>query len=156
LKKWRNELHGKMQLSDITWTPSGMLNWPPSSSMPLLQCFRTIWTTQTTVGTHPLSQYHPNQGQSKTGELMMSEDELKNLPSLQGYINIEELKSTLLKAFGTGSVSALILTILTVILENLGRIYVGPAATIVISVASALAALIKAHQVGMKYLQEGK
>jgi hypothetical protein len=86
----------------------------------------------------------------------MSEDELNNLPSLHGYINVEELKSTLLKAFGTGSVSALILTLLTVILENLSKIYVGPAAAVVISVASALAALLKAHQVGMKYLQEGE
>jgi hypothetical protein len=86
----------------------------------------------------------------------MSEDELKDLPSLQGYINIEELKLTLLRAFGTGSFSALILTMLTVLLENFGKIYVGPAAAIVISVASALAALLKAHQVGMKYLQEGQ
>jgi hypothetical protein len=86
----------------------------------------------------------------------MSEDELNSLPSLQGYINFEELKSTLLKAFGTGSASALLLTVLTVLLENFSKIYVGPAAAIVISVASALAALIKAHQVGMKYLQEGE
>jgi hypothetical protein len=86
----------------------------------------------------------------------MSEDELKDLPSLQGYINIEELKLTLLRAFGTGSVSALLLTMLTVLLENLSKIYVGPAAAIVISVASALAALLKAHQVGMKYLREGQ
>jgi len=86
----------------------------------------------------------------------MSGDKLKSLPSVQGYINVEELKSTLLKAFGTGSISALILTLLTVILENLSKIYVGPAAAVVISVASALAALLKAHQVGMKYLQEGE
>lgn len=86
----------------------------------------------------------------------MSGDELKSLPSVQGYINVEELKSTLLKAFGTGSISALILTLLTVTLENLSKIYVGPAAAVVISVASALAALLKARQVGMKYLQEGE
>lgn len=86
----------------------------------------------------------------------MSGDELKSLPSVQGYINVDELKSTLLKAFGTGSISALILTLLTVVLENLSKIYVGPAAAVVISVASALAALLKAHQVGMKYLQEGE
>lgn len=86
----------------------------------------------------------------------MSGDELKSLPSVQGYINVEELKSTLLKAFGTGSISALILTLLTVVLENLSKIYVGPAAAVVISVASALAALLKARQVGMKYLQEGE
>ena len=86
----------------------------------------------------------------------MSEDELKNLPSLQGYINVEELKSTLLKAFGTGSVSALILTVLTVLLENASKIYAGPSAAIVISLASAAAALLKAYQVGMKYLQEGE
>jgi len=86
----------------------------------------------------------------------MSEDELKNLPSLQGYINVEELKSTLLKAFGAGSASALILTVLTVLLENVSKIYAGPSAAIVISLASAAAALLKAYRVGMKYLQEGE
>jgi hypothetical protein len=86
----------------------------------------------------------------------MSEDELKNLPSLQGYINVEELKSTLLKAFGAGSASALILTVLTVLLENASKIYAGPSAAIVISLASAAAALLKAYRVGMKYLQEGE
>jgi hypothetical protein len=50
----------------------------------------------------------------------------------------------------------LILTLLTVILENLSKKYLPPAAADVISDASALAALHKAHQVGMKYLQEGE
>ena len=86
----------------------------------------------------------------------MSEDELKQLPSLQGYINIEELKSTLLRALGTGSFSALGLTLLAVLLENAQKIYVGPSAAIVIAICSSAAALLRARSVGMKYLQAGE
>jgi hypothetical protein len=86
----------------------------------------------------------------------MGNDKLRAMPSLEGYINVEELKLTLLKAFGTGSMSALLLTVLAFLLENISKIYVGPASAIIISIASAIAAMLKARQVGMKYLQEGR
>jgi hypothetical protein len=86
----------------------------------------------------------------------MSNDELKQLPSMQGYVNLEELQSTLLHALGTGSFSALGFTILAVLLENAQKIYVGPSAAIVIAICSSAAALIRARSVGMKYLQSGE
>lgn len=86
----------------------------------------------------------------------MSDDELKGLPSVQGYLNVQELMNTLLKAFGVGSFSAFALTVLTVILDNANAIYVGPKAALVISIASMVAAMLKARQVGSKYLHEGE
>ncbi len=85
----------------------------------------------------------------------MSDDKLKQLPSVQGYLNLAELKSALLNALGAGSLSALVLTVVAVLLENASKIYVGPSAAIVISVCSAAAAMLRAHQVGLKYLKEG-
>jgi len=87
---------------------------------------------------------------------MMSEDDLKGLPSVHGYLNIQELSNTLLKALGVGSFSAFALTLLTVILDNANAIYVGPKAALVISIASMVAAMLKARQVGSRYLHEGE
>lgn len=86
----------------------------------------------------------------------MSTDQLKRLPSLQGYLNLSELKTITLKALGAGSITALLLSVLTILLENAGTIYVGPGAAIVVSLASTLAALLRARQAGIKFMQEGE
>ncbi len=86
----------------------------------------------------------------------MSDDDLKGLPSVYGYLNIQELSKTLLNALQVGSFSAFALTLLTVILDNANAIYVGPKAALVISIASMLATVLRARQVGSRYLHEGE
>lgn len=86
----------------------------------------------------------------------MSNEELKRLPSLQGYLNLAELKAVVLKALGAGSITALMLSVITILLENAGTIYVGPGAAIVVSLASTLAALLRARQAGIKFMREGE
>lgn len=85
----------------------------------------------------------------------MSNDELKALPPRQGYLNFDELKSTLLHGLGAGSLTAFGLSLSVLILDNMSKIYIGPSAAIVISAASAIAAILRSFQAGVKYLHEG-
>lgn len=86
----------------------------------------------------------------------MGDSELKQLPSLLGYLNIEELQKVLLQSIGAGSLSAFVLAIFVAILENMDKVYIGPSGALVISLCSALAAVLRGRAVGRKMLRLGE
>lgn len=86
----------------------------------------------------------------------MGDSEMKQLPSLLGYLNIEELQKVLLQSIGAGSLSAFVLAIFVAILENMDKVYIGPSGALVISLCSALAAVLRGRAVGRKMLRLGE
>lgn len=86
----------------------------------------------------------------------MGDNEMKQLPSLLGYLNIEELQKVLLQSIGAGSFSAIFMAILIAILENMDKVYIGPSGAMVIALCSALAAVLRGRAVGRKMLRLGE
>lgn len=86
----------------------------------------------------------------------MGEEELKGLPSIQGYLNLQELSNLLMQSVGAGSFSALLMTVLVYVLEHMDKVYIGPSGALVISMCSALAAVLRGRSVGRKMLRLGE
>lgn len=89
----------------------------------------------------------------------MSDDEIKrfaSLPSVSGYINLEELKKTILAAFGWSSFGSAAVILAVLIGETVHVWYVGPYAPIVIMAASQIAGMLRARYLGTKFLVQGQ
>lgn len=80
----------------------------------------------------------------------------KKLPALQGYLNLDELKKTILAAFGWSSFGSAAVIAVVLIGESAHRWYVGPYAPIFIMAASHIAGLLRAKYLSEKYLKAGE
>lgn len=86
----------------------------------------------------------------------MSEDELRGLPALQGYINWEEAKRILLNGVGQTSLLGLFAVVVTSLGESAHIWYTGPNAPIVIFVATSLAAYFRSKMMAKRFIAEGE
>lgn len=85
----------------------------------------------------------------------MSNDKLKELPSIQGYINWQEMATVLLQGFGQPSILGLIVFALSLLAESASRWYTGPQAAAVIAVFTTLAAFLRTKTIAEKLIKEG-
>lgn len=89
----------------------------------------------------------------------MNEDDVKHfagLPPLQGYVNIGELKKTILAAFGWSSFGSAMVMLAVLIGESAHVWYVGPYAPIVIMALSQIAGFMRAQYLSQKFIREGE
>ena len=86
----------------------------------------------------------------------MSDDKLKELPSIQGYINFDELKQALLRGFGQASLMGLASYLVILLGESAHLWYTGPASAVVISLLTMVAAYLRSKEIGVKLLKEGE
>jgi hypothetical protein len=86
----------------------------------------------------------------------MSEEELKNLPSIQGYVNLDELKQALLRGFGQASLMGFASYVVIIVGESAHLWYTGPAAATVVSILTMIAAYLRSSKIGIKLLKEGE
>lgn len=86
----------------------------------------------------------------------MSDEELKSMPSLKGYLNLSELKQALLTAIGQTSVFGLLAMLAVTLGESADRWYTGPNAATVVFVLTSIAAYFRSRSLARKYLSEGE
>lgn len=86
----------------------------------------------------------------------MSEDQLKELPPIQGYVNLQELRAIALKTLGASSFLNILLLVIVGMFSEAHKWYIGPGAAIVIPVMTMIASMIQAQIVGMRYLKYGE
>ena len=79
----------------------------------------------------------------------------KNLPSIQGYFNWDELRRIVLATIGATTFTEIGLRLLQELLTNADRIYIGPSDSVVVPILSILAGLLTARRFGKKYAQHG-
>ncbi len=89
-------------------------------------------------------------------EHQMSDEELENLPSIQGYVNFDELKQALLRGFGQASLMGLASYLVILLGESAHLWYTGPASAVVITLLTMVAAYLRSRKIGVKFLKEGE
>lgn len=85
----------------------------------------------------------------------MNDDQLNNLPSIQGYFNWVELRRIVLATVGATTFTEIGLRLLQDLLSNADKIYIGPSGSVVLPILSILAGLLTARRMGKKYAQTG-
>lgn len=86
----------------------------------------------------------------------MGEDQLKELPPIQGYVNLQELRAIALKTLGASSFLNIFLLVVVGMFSEAHKWYIGPGAAIVIPVLTMIASMIQARIVSLKYLKDGE
>lgn len=86
----------------------------------------------------------------------MSNDELKSMPPVQGYINWQEMIDALLKGFGQPTLVALVVFIITSLAESADKWYTGPQAQTVIAILTMIAAFLRTRNLAKKSLMTGE
>ena len=85
----------------------------------------------------------------------MGDNEMKQLPSIQGYFNWDELRRIVLATLGATTFTEIGLRLLQDLLANAEHIYVGPNSSVVLPILSILAGLLTARRLGRKYAMTG-
>lgn len=85
----------------------------------------------------------------------MSEDQLKELPPIQGYVNLQELQAIALRTLGASSFLNIFLLVVVGMFSEAHKWYIGPGAAVVIPVMTMIASMIQARIVSLKYLKDG-
>lgn len=86
----------------------------------------------------------------------MGDEELNDLPSLQGYFNWVELRRIVLATLGATTFTEIALRLLQDLMTHAGTIYVGPKQGVIVPILSILAGLLTARSIGKKYAQAGQ
>lgn len=85
----------------------------------------------------------------------MGEEELNNLPSVQGYINWDELTRVLLNGVGQTTLWGFATMVVVALGESAHMWYTGPAGPTVIFVLTSIAAYMRSKALAKKFIQEG-
>ncbi len=85
----------------------------------------------------------------------MSEDELKRLPSLQGYVNLSELKRIALATIASSGLINVVLMVLVSVLQQSDKWLTGTRVAVFVPALTMLAAWIQTRYLSSYYLKKG-
>jgi len=86
----------------------------------------------------------------------MSEDELKRLPSLQGYVNLSELKRIALATIASSGLFNVLLMVVVSVLQQSDKWLTGTKVAIFVPALTMLAAWLQTRYLGSYYLKQGE
>ena len=85
----------------------------------------------------------------------MSEDDLREVPTIQGYLNFSELQSAILRGLGTQSFVALAIALGLALLDSINLIYTGPQAALIVWLASSIAGYLRSMKTAKSLFASG-
>ena len=85
----------------------------------------------------------------------MSDEELKRLPSLQGYVNLSELKRIALATIASSGLLNVVLMVLVSVLQQSDKWLTGTRVAVFVPALTMLAAWIQTRYLSSYYLKKG-